>query len=81
MLTNSPSFPDPASLPNTNSVDILLVHCRVKLAFSHTCKHAQTQSLTYKYKRANTGWGGWFQGNCCASLIAGQAMKEGEGPP
>lgn len=56
MLTNSPSFPDPVSLLNTNSVVILLgAQWRISLlSYMQAC----TNTVTYinTHKRANTGW-------------------------
>lgn len=79
MLTNSPSFPEPPySLLNTNSAHVLLVHSKenqLSLSYMRACTN--TFAYINTYKRANTGWGGGgFQENHCASLIAGQAMRE-----
>lgn len=79
MLTNSPSFPDPRLITEYKFCGYPSGAQSRKLAFSHASMHKHSHVHKYIQTREHRMGGG--SRKITASLIAGQATEEGEGPP
>lgn len=83
MLTISPSFPDPAFF---YWIQIQWLSLRRTVEKISLDSYIQAHNYIHEYiqmrkHRIEEGGCVCFQDNHCASLIAGQAIKEGQGPP